>query len=290
MYAKLFTSIYQGTLRGKSHPLLVFTNLIAHADAKGEVDMHPRAIAEEVGLTLDEVKAALLELEAPDLESRSPDEEGRRIIRLDEHRAWGWRIVNYLKYRAIRNEDDRREQNRSAQERWRAKNKPESAKVSQQATRKPISAQAEAEAEAEIPSLLSQATGFQPPAEKPSALALVDSKPKGLPDCPHAEVLALWAEVLPALPQHNPSLWRGSRADHLRARWRETATEKGWQSAADGLAYFRRLFAYVGQSPFLTGRSRAVEGRPPFVAELAWLVMPQNWAKTIEGKYHTEAA
>jgi hypothetical protein len=60
MYAKLFTSIYQGTLRGDAHGLLVFTNLLAHADKDGTVDVHPRAIAEEVGLTVDQVRAALL--------------------------------------------------------------------------------------------------------------------------------------------------------------------------------------------------------------------------------------
>lgn len=148
MYVKLFASIYQGTLRGKSHSLLVFTNLLAHCDKTGDVDMHPRAIADEVGLTVDEVTAALAELEAPDPESRSPEENGRRIIRLDDHRAWGWRVVNYVKYRAIRDEADRREQNRMAQAAWRERNKPRkpaSASVSQ---RKPESAQAEAEAEA----------------------------------------------------------------------------------------------------------------------------------------------
>jgi hypothetical protein len=61
MYAKLFTSIYQGTLRGNSHGLLVFTNLLAHADQSGHVDMHFRAIADEVGLSVDEVKAACRE-------------------------------------------------------------------------------------------------------------------------------------------------------------------------------------------------------------------------------------
>ena len=119
MYAKLFTSIYQGTLRGDSHGLLVFTNLIAHADSAGHVDIHPRAIADEVGLTLEQVRAALLKLEAPDEESRSPELEGRRIVRLNEHRDWGWQVVNYLTYRAIRDEEDRREQNRLAQQRWR---------------------------------------------------------------------------------------------------------------------------------------------------------------------------
>jgi hypothetical protein len=133
MYVKLFTSIYQGTLRGKSHGLLVFTNLLAHADSTGAVDVHPNAIADEVGLTVDQVRAALIDLESPDPESRSPENEGRRIIRLDGHRAWGWQIVNYVKYRSIRSEDERREQNRLAQERWRNKNKqskPQSATVS----------------------------------------------------------------------------------------------------------------------------------------------------------------
>ena len=81
MYVKLFSSIYQGTLRGNSHGLLVFTNLLSHADQYGRVDLHPKAIAEEVGLTLDEVKAALIELETPDIESRSPENEGRRPSR-----------------------------------------------------------------------------------------------------------------------------------------------------------------------------------------------------------------
>jgi len=146
MYAKLFTSIYQGTLRGDSHGLLVFTNLLAHADRDGSVDIHPRAISEEVGLTLDQVKAALLVLEAPDIESRSHEEEGRRIIRIDEHRAWGWNIVNHAKYNAIRNTEDRREQNRLSQERWR--DKQASADSKQNKPRKPPSAHIDVDVEA----------------------------------------------------------------------------------------------------------------------------------------------
>lgn len=121
MYGKLFTSLYQGTLRGCADEILVFTNLIAHADIYGHVDKHWRSISEETGISVERVKAAIANLEAPDPESRSPEEEGRRIVPMDEHRAWGWRIVNYAKYRSIRNEDDRREQNRLAQQRWRDK-------------------------------------------------------------------------------------------------------------------------------------------------------------------------
>ncbi len=140
MYAKLFASLYQGTLRGCSDEILVFTNLLAHADSFGMVDKHWRAIAEETGISRERVEKAIENLEAADPDSRSPEEEGRRIVKMDEHRVWGWRIVNYGKYRSIRSEEDRRVQNRAAQERWRNK---------QGKPRKPPSAQAEAEAEAE---------------------------------------------------------------------------------------------------------------------------------------------
>ncbi len=123
MYCKLFASLYQGTLRGRSNEILVFTNLLAHAGRDGTVDKHFRAIAEETGLTMEEVKEAIEVLESPDPESRSPEENGARIVRMDEHRVWGWKIVNYGKYRAIRSEEDRAEQNRLAQQRWRDHNK-----------------------------------------------------------------------------------------------------------------------------------------------------------------------
>jgi hypothetical protein len=138
-----------------------------------------------------------------------------------------------------------------------------------------------------IPSNLSVAPAFPDPEKQQEPTA---SQQKGPPDCPHGEVLSLWAEVLPHLPQHNPAMWAGTRADHLRARWRDTARLKSWESKADGLAYFRKLFAYVGSSQFLTGRSASAPGKRPFVIELEWLVNPTNWAKVHEGKYHQEAA
>lgn len=130
MYAKLFASLYQGTLRGNADGLLVFTNLLAHCNQLGVVDIHPRAISEEIGISVERVREALKMLQSPDVESRTPDEEGRRLLPLDDHRDWGWRVVNHSKYRAIKNEDDRREQNRISQEKWRNKNKPSVSTVS----------------------------------------------------------------------------------------------------------------------------------------------------------------
>lgn len=158
VYVKLFSSLYQGTLRGRSDEILVFTNLLAHADMHGNVDKHFKAISEETGLPRERVEAAIATLEAPDPESRSPEMQGCRIVRMDDHRIWGWKIVNYGKYRAIRNEEDRREQNRVAQERFRNKHsKPH----------KPEKAQGEAEGNAEAikepsaPSALELEVGFK---------------------------------------------------------------------------------------------------------------------------------
>lgn len=155
----------------------------------------------------------------------------------------------------------------------------------------------EQEQEQERKATSDEVAGARPAADHPQ-LALVeqpkpapDAGPWCPPDCPHQDVLRLWAEVLPALPQHDPAMWKGARADHLRARWRETAEAKRWASQADGLAYLRRLFAYVGQSRFLTGKAAPTRAdRRPFVIELEWLVQPGNWARVHEGKYHQDAA
>lgn len=123
-----------------------------------------------------------------------------------------------------------------------------------------------------------------------SHLSVAPARQAEPPDCPHQEILALWAEVLPSMPQHLPHEWKGARADHLRVRWRETATLKRWEDKAAGLLYLRKLFAHIGRSAFLTGRARAKPGERPFVIELEWLVNPTNWAKVHEGKYHQDAA
>lgn len=136
--------------------------------------------------------------------------------------------------------------------------------------------------------VLNTSTSNEVDRARPSAgaqLTLVEPRAKGPPDCPHMAILALWREVLPALPQHEPQHWNGGRADHLRARWRETAVAKHWESQEDGLSYFGRFFRFVGQSAFLTGKTPSRDRRP-FIAELAWLIRPENWAKVHEGKYH----
>lgn len=129
MYGKIFKSMFEGTMRGKSDVLLVWTNFIVNSDRDGFVDRTFRTISEETGLSIEAVEKAIIELESPDSESRSQELEGRRLERIDEHRNWGWRIVNYLKYSAIRSDEERREQNRIAQAKFRSKKNDDNSKI-----------------------------------------------------------------------------------------------------------------------------------------------------------------
>ncbi len=95
-------------------------------------------------------------------------------------------------------------------------------------------------------------------------------------ECPHAEIVALYHELLPScLPVR---AWPERRQAYLRQRWREDPKRQN-------LGWWRRFFQYVGQSTFLTGKSPAKEGKP-FVADLEWLLKPTNFLKVIEGRYH----
>jgi hypothetical protein len=106
MYAKLFTQIFDSTVMDLPHPApYVWICLLALANRDGVVDMTPTAIAGRVRLPLDEIRAAIVRLCEPDPMSRSTEHEGRRLIPVRE--SYGWRIVNYQRYREMKREEDR---------------------------------------------------------------------------------------------------------------------------------------------------------------------------------------
>jgi hypothetical protein len=108
VYAKVFHTLWHGSLAGKHVEQNVFIFLLAHADRHGVVDIHPRSIAASCGLDVDRVRVALDYLEGPDPESRSSEHGGARLIRLDQHRDWGWVIVNHSKYMYLKDMDEKR--------------------------------------------------------------------------------------------------------------------------------------------------------------------------------------
>lgn len=112
MYGKLFASMYDGTLYGKWQALVTFQQLIILCTPDGVIDMTPQQISGRTSIPLEIIQAGISDLEAPDPFSRTPDAEGRRIERLDDHRPWGWRIVNHEKYKNLISQEQKREADR----------------------------------------------------------------------------------------------------------------------------------------------------------------------------------
>jgi hypothetical protein len=119
MYGKIFAQMYDGSLYGQWQALVTFQQLIVLSDPVGVVDMTPQAIAARTSIPLEIIRQGIADLEEPDPNSRTPDEDGRRIIRLSDHRTWGWRIVNHGHYRKLRSQEERREYMREYQRRRR---------------------------------------------------------------------------------------------------------------------------------------------------------------------------
>lgn len=112
MYGKIFASMFDGSLYGNWQAIVTFQQMIILCNSDGVIDMTPQALAARTSIPLDIIQAGIEALEAPDRYSRSPDLDGRRIERIDDRRPWGWRIVNYRKYREMVSAEEKREADR----------------------------------------------------------------------------------------------------------------------------------------------------------------------------------
>lgn len=131
-YSKLHSSIVNSSLWCEpDHIRILFITMLALCDREGYVYGSKMGIERTamIDWTPGEDRDPWVALMAPDTDSsdklRAPENEGRRI----EEVPGGFRLLNFAYYRGLRNDDDRRDQNRRAQEKYRSK--PESAKVSQ---------------------------------------------------------------------------------------------------------------------------------------------------------------
>lgn len=122
-YGKLFSSLYTGSMIGAGAvPFALMPYVISNAMPDwlhgGYVELNPVLLATIFGVSEKEIEDGIEFLCAPDPKSRTPDEEGRRLVKIS---PFAYKVVNYAKYKAIRDEEERREQNRLAQEKFRAK-------------------------------------------------------------------------------------------------------------------------------------------------------------------------
>lgn len=126
MFGKHFASMYDGSMIGAgAHVFALMGYVIANhkPDKKvgGQVRLNPALLATVFGEPESRVQEAIDYLCAPDPRSTTPAEEGRRLVKIGQ---FDYRVVNAMKYLRIRNEEERREQNRINQQNHRKKKAP----------------------------------------------------------------------------------------------------------------------------------------------------------------------
>lgn len=103
LYSRVFTQILDSSIAENYKTRHVFEDLLKLCDHKtGIVDMTRQALSRRLNIPLEVIESAITELEAPDPNSRDAAYDGRRIERLDPHRDWGWKILNWEKYESVR--------------------------------------------------------------------------------------------------------------------------------------------------------------------------------------------
>jgi hypothetical protein len=108
MFAKLFSRITESSIM--EEPLEVrysFMMLLAMCDPTGHVIGTDIAIARRMNLPVVEFRKCVEALMQPDPDSNSKEEEGRRVTLSTGER--GYFVVNYLTYRDMKTEENRRE-------------------------------------------------------------------------------------------------------------------------------------------------------------------------------------
>jgi hypothetical protein len=265
-FSKIFSTMWGGSLYGHFEASAVFMVLLSLCDRDGTIDMTPEAIAGHTGWPLDLIRTGIAELAAPDPRSRTKGHEGRRILPLDEHRDWGWRITNYQKYRDEMRSAERREYLRQAKEAERARKKSTLVNNVNNVNQCQPIAEAEAEADTIEPT------------------ALVASAAPKAPNCPSQEIVDLYHKHLPMLPR--VEVLNDSRRRALSARWKDVINDQEINTAADSrqaaIEWFVWYFERVASSRFLTGKAK------DWRADFDFLLSPMKFAKVVEGHYHKE--
>jgi hypothetical protein len=145
-FVKLFSSITESTVWCEPQATrCVWITMLAKADRKGRFFGSIPGLANLSRVSLEECQKALDTFLSPDKYSRTPDNEGRRIEPIDG----GWRLLNYDKFRAIRDEETVKESKRNYINKRRAAERAGVENVENVDHGRPLSIQAEAEAEAE---------------------------------------------------------------------------------------------------------------------------------------------
>ena len=92
-------------------------------------------------------------------------------------------------------------------------------------------------------------------------------------NCPHQEILKLYADTLPMLMQ--VKIWSDKRKRLLKARWCEDVKRQN-------IDWWHKFFSFIAKSDFLTGKAT------DWQADIEWILNSANFIKILEGKYENK--
>lgn len=205
-----------------------FIMLLAIADPTGRVVGTDVAIARRLNMPLDSFVNSVKQLGEPDPDSNSKEEEGRRVIPSDSER--GYQLVNYIKYRNLKDEEEKREYMR---EYMRKRREDEALRKTCKTVLTDVKNVTQAEAEAEAEEDKNTNTPQTPPAkpkrtsdESPEFLSFweayprKESKPQAERAFRKAMKLTTLSEILKAIERFR-GVWKQSdpRYTPLPASW-----------------------------------------------------------------------
>ena len=108
MYARVYEQIFSSSIMEEDlETRYIWFCLLTLSDRDGFVDMTIPAIARRINLQEEVVSKSIDKFMLPDPSSRTDTQEGRRLEKIRE--SFGWKIINYIHYRDLRNEENRRE-------------------------------------------------------------------------------------------------------------------------------------------------------------------------------------
>jgi hypothetical protein len=98
-YTPLFASLTTGTLCGRWPDVGLWAIVLSLSNRHGLLDVTPMYLSTVTGLPQLDVVACMRRFCETDPYSRTAVAGGARLTLIDEHRDWGWRIVNHGAYR-----------------------------------------------------------------------------------------------------------------------------------------------------------------------------------------------
>lgn len=128
-FTKLFSSITESTIWCERDPIrLTWITMMAMADRKGRVYGSLPGLAHRARVSIEDAAEAIDKFQLPDQYSRTKEFDGKRIEIIDG----GWRLLNYSKYREMRDDEASKEAKRDY-----ISERREAEKIAEQATGKP---------------------------------------------------------------------------------------------------------------------------------------------------------